>query len=89
MPVYEYQCQACQDVIEIQQSMSDKPLTTCPACSGVMKKIISLTSFTLKGGGWYSDGYSSAEKSTATACEGKSPEAPAVCPAGAGCSGCS
>jgi len=89
MPVYEYQCQTCQGVIEIQQSLADKPLTTCPDCSGALKKIISMTSFTLKGGGWYSDGYSSAGKSTANACEGKSQETPATCPAGTGCGGCS
>ena len=80
MPIYEYQCEACQDVIEAQQSLSDKPLTTCPACAGVLKKLISRSSFQLKGGGWYSDGYSSggagssckaASSDTAPACAAK------------------
>lgn len=89
MPVYEYQCQACSDIIEAQQSMSDSPLTTCPACSGALKKIISMSSFALKGGGWYADGYNSTGKNTAKGCDSKSSEAPATCPAaGTGCGGC-
>jgi len=81
MPIYEYQCQACEDIIEAQQSLSDKPLTTCPACAGTLKKIISQSSFQLKGGGWYSDGYSS----SGSACKAES--APAACQSGGGC-GC-
>lgn len=59
MPVYEYQCSSCNKTVEVWQSMSDVPLTTCPDCSGGMKKLISLSTFALKGGGWYADGYSS------------------------------
>ena len=59
MPVYEYECPTCVKVIEVQQRMSDAPLTTCPDCAGQVKKIVSMSSFHLKGGGWYSDGYGS------------------------------
>ena len=59
MPVYEYECPACEKVFEVQQRMSDAPLTVCPNCEGNVKKIVSMSSFHLKGGGWYSDGYSS------------------------------
>jgi putative FmdB family regulatory protein len=59
MPVYEYECQSCQEVIEIWQNLADKPVTACPSCEGQLKKIISMSSFRLKGGGWYADGYSS------------------------------
>ena len=59
MPVYEYECPACEKVFEVQQRMSDDPLSVCPDCSGQVKKIVSMSSFHLKGGGWYSDGYSS------------------------------
>ncbi len=59
MPVYEYECPACEKVFEMQQRMSDAPLTVCPDCEGKVKKIVSMSSFHLKGGGWYSDGYSS------------------------------
>ena len=59
MPVYEYECQSCRKLIEIWQNLSDDPATSCPACKGPLKKIISMSSFQLKGGGWYADGYSS------------------------------
>ena len=39
--------------------MSEDPLTTCPDCSGAVKKLVSVSSFHLKGGGWYTDGYTS------------------------------
>ncbi|MCI5145793.1 MAG: zinc ribbon domain-containing protein [Candidatus Electrothrix sp. AR3] len=63
MPVYEYECPACENVLEVQQRMSDEPLDTCSLCgAGGIKKLVSRSAFHLKGGGWYSDGYSSATK---------------------------
>lgn len=59
MPIYEYECLQCQKVIEVVQKFSDEPMTTCPHCSGELKKLISSSTFLLKGGGWYADGYSS------------------------------
>ena len=58
MPIYEYECKACENVFEVQQRMTDDPLKFCPDCKGEVKKLISASSFQLKGGGWYSDGYS-------------------------------
>jgi len=58
MPVYEYECPQCEKVLEVQQRMTDDPLSTCPDCGGEVKKLISMSSFHLKGGGWYADGYS-------------------------------
>ena len=58
MPIYEYECKACENVFEIQQRMADDPLKICPDCQGEVKKLVSVSSFQLKGGGWYSDGYS-------------------------------
>jgi putative FmdB family regulatory protein len=59
MPVYEYECPQCEKVHEVQQRMVDDPLTLCPECGGPVKKIMSRSSFQLKGGGWYADGYAS------------------------------
>lgn len=54
MPIYEYQCQHCGEVTEKLQKHSDAPLTDCPNCQKAeLKKIISGTSFQLKGTGWY------------------------------------
>ncbi|RWX49207.1 putative regulatory protein, FmdB family [Candidatus Electrothrix marina] len=64
MPVYEYECPACEKVFEVHQGMNDSPLTSCSVCGGEVKKIISMSAFHLKGGGWYSDGYASASAST-------------------------
>lgn len=60
MPVYEYECPGCEKVHEVQQRMADDPLSQCPECDGPVKKIMSRSSFQLKGGGWYADGYASA-----------------------------
>ena len=59
MPIYEYECTTCHNIIEAFQQMTEEPLCTCPDCSGSLKKLVSMSSFKLKGGGWYADGYSS------------------------------
>ncbi len=64
MPIYEYECENCHEITEAWQHLADEPLTTCPKCSGILKKLISRSSFQLKGGGWYADGYSSASSSS-------------------------
>ena len=80
MPIYEYQCDKCQQVIEAWQSLADEPLTTCQSCAGTLKKLISMSSFHLKGGGWYADGYSGAAQK---ACPGA--DAPKACPSADAC----
>jgi putative FmdB family regulatory protein len=63
MPIYEYLCQKCSHEFEREQRITDDPVKTCPKCRGRrVKKLISQTSFVLKGGGWYSDLYSSSGK---------------------------
>lgn len=58
MPIYEYRCPDCGHQFDALQKISDDPIQTCPECSaGNVKKLISRTSFSLKGGGWYSDHY--------------------------------
>jgi len=84
MPVYEYECDSCGKVFEVQQRMADAPLTDCPECDGTVKKVMSMSSFQLKGGGWYADGYSSARKDAGTA---SSSTPPPSCPSG-GCCKC-
>jgi len=60
MPIYEYHCGKCDLEFEREQRITDDPVKTCPNCrSRKVKKLISQTSFVLKGGGWYSDLYSS------------------------------
>ena len=59
MPIYEYRCKGCKKEFELLQKITDEPLATCPKCGKQVKRLISQTSFALKGGGWYKDGYSS------------------------------
>ena len=63
MPIYEYKCtdEKCAQVTEKLRKMSevDDPVQ-CEKCDKEAKRTFpSRTSFQLKGGGWYADGYSS------------------------------
>ena len=57
MPIYEFECESCGKVIEIWQKFSDAPLTACESCGGKLHKLISYSSFHLKGSGWYVTDY--------------------------------
>ncbi len=61
MPIYEYQCQKC-GTFEITQRITEKPLGKCPTCKSKVKKLISNTSFQLKGTGWYITDYARKDK---------------------------
>jgi len=53
MPIYEYECSKCGHIEEVMQKFSDKPLSRCPNCSGKLRKLMSQSTFHLKGSGWY------------------------------------
>lgn len=59
MPIYEYECAKCGHKAEVWQRFSDSPLTECELCHGRMKKLISHSTFHLKGSGWYVTDYAS------------------------------
>ena len=68
MPIYEYLCDKCEREFEIEQRITDDPIRTCPHCrSRKVRRLISQTSFVLKGSGWYSDLYSSSSSKPDTA----------------------
>jgi putative FmdB family regulatory protein len=56
MPIYEYMCAKCGE-FETSQRITDEPLKRCPTCRSKVKKLISNTSFQLKGSGWYITDY--------------------------------
>ncbi len=66
MPMYEYQCSSCKKVHEIIQKFSDAPLTECPDCGGAMTKLLSSSSFALKGTGWYTTDYKKSGSSSSS-----------------------
>lgn len=58
MPIYEYNCDSCNQSLEAIQKVTEQPLQVCPRCSEKsLQKKTSLNSFQLKGSGWYRDGY--------------------------------
>ncbi len=63
MPIYEYQCQACNEQLEVMQKMADAPLTECPQCGKpALKKKVSAAAFRLKGSGWYETDFKTGNK---------------------------
>lgn len=75
MPIYEYQCDQCGKIQEAIQKFSDRPLTECKHCSGKLNKLISHSTFHLKGTGWYVTDYAGKKQ------KGKSDSAAAKSPA--------
>jgi putative FmdB family regulatory protein len=81
MPIYEYECSQCHQTSDALQKVNDPPPETCPKCGArnTLSRLLSRTSFVLKGGGWYADLYSSSkpksdggESKPATTSEGAS-----------------
>jgi putative FmdB family regulatory protein len=69
MPIYEYQCESCSRRFEVMQRMTEPLLATCDKCGGHVRRLISQTSFVLKGGGWYVTDYPSESRKQAMAKE--------------------
>jgi putative FmdB family regulatory protein len=64
MPIYEYICSKCEKTVDVLQKVSDPAPVKCEGCGAenALERKVSRTSFVLKGGGWYSDLYSSTKK---------------------------
>ena len=64
MPIYEYECTHCGNIEEALQKFSDKPLTKCRHCQGKLTKLVSQSTFHLKGSGWYVTDYANKSKNS-------------------------
>ncbi len=65
MPIYEYACSGCGHELEEMQKITDKPKKVCPHCHAhKLERLISNTSFKLKGTGWYVTDYAKQGAST-------------------------
>ncbi|MBI5644012.1 MAG: zinc ribbon domain-containing protein [Deltaproteobacteria bacterium] len=62
MPIYEYKCKSCGKEFEVIQKFSDEPVKKCIECGKAVEKMISQSSFVLKGTGWYQTDYAKKEK---------------------------
>jgi len=72
MPVYEYICKKCSHQFEREQRITEQQLKKCPKCGGSLTRLISETSFMLKGSGWYVTDYArKTETSGSDAVSGK------------------
>jgi putative FmdB family regulatory protein len=84
MPIYEYTCSSCEKTSDVLQKMSDPTPGSCSHCGAenTLSRMVSRTSFVLKGGGWYADLYSSAKKDGgASKSEAPAAATPAAAPA--------
>ncbi|MGD8665340.1 MAG: zinc ribbon domain-containing protein [Desulfobacterales bacterium] len=69
MPIYEYECTKCAKIEEVFQKFSDKPLVKCQHCGAKLQKLISQSTFHLKGTGWYVTDYANKATSDSAAAE--------------------
>ena len=60
MPTYQYHCPHCKHEFEVFQSIVDDPVTECPKCGRMPRRVITGgAGFILKGSGFYSTDYRS------------------------------
>ena len=60
MPIYAFQCQACDHRFERLQKLSDADPTDCPECAEPqVRRQLTAPSFRLAGGGWYETDFKS------------------------------
>lgn len=76
MPLYEYRCATCDKVFEVIQKFSDAALDKCPDCGKSVEKLMSRTSFQLKGSGWYATDYKKSGSASSTSASAPSSTAP-------------
>jgi len=71
VPIYEYQCEACNHRFEVIQKVSDKPIKKCVLCQGKVHKLLSAPGLLFKGSGWYVTDYANPERKKAMETEKK------------------
>lgn len=66
MPIYEYRCRKCGHEFEEWQKITDPPVEKCTMCGGRASRLISQSSFILKGTGWYVTDYARKDGASCT-----------------------
>ena len=77
MPIYEYKCPKCGE-FEVTQRITEDALKKCPTCKSKVERLLSRTSFILKGTGWYATDYASKPNGDAAKEDAAKAEAPAT-----------
>lgn len=76
MPIYEYQCEACGQILDALQKIADAPLKKCPNCGKPkLKRLLSAPMFLLKGSGWYETDFKSDKERRRNLADRADPEA--------------
>ncbi len=65
VPIYEYECEACNHRFEVIQKVSDRPIKKCVLCQGKVHKVLSAPGLLFKGSGWYVTDYANPERKKA------------------------
>lgn len=76
MPIYEYKCKKCGREFEVFQGVTDPSVRTCRYCQGPIKRLISLSTFHLKGSGWYVTDYGGKKAPKSESREESKPSSP-------------
>jgi putative FmdB family regulatory protein len=76
MPIYEYKCHKCGKEFEVFQGITAPAVKSCKFCKGSVQKLMSLSSFHLKGSGWYATDYGGRKAPVAEKKETKTPDTP-------------
>lgn len=53
MPTYSYKCTKCAHEFDVQQSITDDAIASCPECKGDVQKVFGKVGVTFKGSGFY------------------------------------
>lgn len=72
MPIYEYGCRECGKTVEVMHKVNDSQPKKCEHCGGRLERLISNTTFILKGSGWYATDYGKKDLGGKTAVKGRS-----------------
>ena len=75
MPIYEFECSVCSRVSEHIMKISDKNPEVCPCCQSgnSLTKLMSRTSFVLKGQGWYETDFKKKENKSSENAKSSAP----------------
>ena len=72
MPTYSYACTECDNRFDAVQAFTDDALTTCPQCSGRLRKLFNSVGVVFKGRGFYRTDSRDSGKSSASVSAEKS-----------------
>jgi putative FmdB family regulatory protein len=74
VPTYSYACTECDNRFDAVQAFTDDALTSCPQCSGRLRKLFNSVGVVFKGSGFYRTDSREGGKSATVAADSTSSE---------------